>query len=445
VQLTWTDIAKDVPCPVCGGLSDKPIFVTALDHRFYSCTRCASLVCVPICSANYAHDDLSTVSLHHYVQVGSNFEFLIGNIATAVDKNRRGNFLDVGCGFGFGLHAVSSTTSWSVLGIEPAPYGQVGARLLNVPVRPTLLQDAPDVPEGHFDVVHSSEVLEHVQDPLSFLRTLGRYLTADGTIVLTTPNAEFIQCGQSPNALLSCLNPGEHVFLTSPGGLESLIRSAGFDHVTIDSTPQNLIAFASRAPLRLNRAGSSWMYEAALKDLVRTLPISDPIWTGPAYRLLGLLSIAGRFAEADQLLGTILARWPLDMASIENTREFSDFGAKVPFCWPGIGYHAGIINMLFHKDLLTASRFFEEGFQAANRMLELEPRYGDEARMYYWVCLFHHGLSLAVSGQMENAAKIFTSILDQQAHPAPQAHIPPVDPMMALRAADELAKMNQPR
>src|SRR5690349_8919834 len=167
---------------------DKPIFITVADQKFFSCTLCSSLVCVPMVPPDYTFDESNSVSLHHYVQVGSNLRFLIDNIATAIDETRPGNFLDVGCGFGFGLHAVRSTTSWSVLGIEPAPYGRIGACLLDVPVFPTYLQDAAGVPEGHFDVVHSSEVLEHVQDPSDFLKTLGRYLAADGTIVLTTPN-----------------------------------------------------------------------------------------------------------------------------------------------------------------------------------------------------------------------------------------------------------------
>lgn len=42
---------------------------------------------------------------------------------------------------------------------------------------------------GGFDVVLASEVIEHLVDPGSFLRSAARHLSPGGRIVLTTPNA----------------------------------------------------------------------------------------------------------------------------------------------------------------------------------------------------------------------------------------------------------------
>jgi SAM-dependent methyltransferase len=46
--------------------------------------------------------------------------------------------------------------------------------------------------DGFFDVIITSETIEHVESPIGFLRDLKRILKDDGTLIMTTPNVQTI-------------------------------------------------------------------------------------------------------------------------------------------------------------------------------------------------------------------------------------------------------------
>jgi SAM-dependent methyltransferase len=45
-------------------------------------------------------------------------------------------------------------------------------------------------PDGHFDVIVSTEVIEHVENPWHFMREVKRLMKDDGIALITTPNNE---------------------------------------------------------------------------------------------------------------------------------------------------------------------------------------------------------------------------------------------------------------
>lgn len=49
--------------------------------------------------------------------------------------------------------------------------------------------DHLDVPTGYFDLVLAGEIIEHVDNPGLFLQSLKRFLSKDGSVIVTTPNA----------------------------------------------------------------------------------------------------------------------------------------------------------------------------------------------------------------------------------------------------------------
>lgn len=98
--------------------------------------------------------------------------------------------LDAGCGEGFGTQTLADVAA-EVLGVDYSPVA-IGEcrRLWN---KPNLRFQQVDLvkPDGFtdtFDLVLNFQVLEHIQDPLPFLKGLHQRLGQDGTLVLTTPN-----------------------------------------------------------------------------------------------------------------------------------------------------------------------------------------------------------------------------------------------------------------
>lgn len=76
--------------------------------------------------------------------------------------------LEIGCNAGVMLDYCR--TVWSaktVIGLEPSAYGVVGSQLLEVPILAKLLSQADELQGQTFDFIYATEVLEHVEQPLS--------------------------------------------------------------------------------------------------------------------------------------------------------------------------------------------------------------------------------------------------------------------------------------
>lgn len=136
--------------------------------------------------------------------------------------------LDVGCGFGFALDYARWRHGWSGVGVEPSDAAaRRGARELDLDIRNEPLVESTDTGDP-FPLVLSTEVLEHVTDPLELLKQIARRMTPDGTLLLTTPDAAVVHRDADPGQITDVLSAGLHVFLASASGLEDLLRRAGF-------------------------------------------------------------------------------------------------------------------------------------------------------------------------------------------------------------------------
>jgi SAM-dependent methyltransferase len=102
-------------------------------------------------------------------------------------------FLEIGCGIGYLLSKIKNKKG-EVLGVEPGKQGQVGSKRFDFPV---IQGFYPEVEiNGKFDVIISYCVLEHVSNPLSFLKELKPLLNPRGKIFAIVPNEKpYIKSG----------------------------------------------------------------------------------------------------------------------------------------------------------------------------------------------------------------------------------------------------------
>jgi 2-polyprenyl-3-methyl-5-hydroxy-6-metoxy-1,4-benzoquinol methylase len=111
-------------------------------------------------------------------------------VLDAIAETRARRILDVGCGTGVALTrpVAEAFPTIDVTGADTDPASIEWATSQRE--LPNLAFTHPDsLPENVvFDVVILSEVLEHVDEPLDFLRWVRRRVTGDGIVVLTVPN-----------------------------------------------------------------------------------------------------------------------------------------------------------------------------------------------------------------------------------------------------------------
>jgi SAM-dependent methyltransferase len=132
--------------------------------------------------------------------------------------------LDAGCGTGYGsFHLLSEGKAKSVHGIDLSEKAIAFCRSRYV--APTLKYDAMNLEDvslggrAKFDLIFSSNVLEHVADADAFLATAIRLLTPDGVFVLGVP------CVNTPEALEGNLENPYHINnITPPAWLTKVRR-----------------------------------------------------------------------------------------------------------------------------------------------------------------------------------------------------------------------------
>lgn len=111
-------------------------------------------------------------------------------ILSAQQIGSQGRILDVGCGKGLLLKTLKRhCASWSFSAIEPSrnAVSYFKKVMPELQVFEGMLEDSPFLNEK-FDVIVSNGVLEHVPDPIRFLKTLREMLSDKGILYIGVPN-----------------------------------------------------------------------------------------------------------------------------------------------------------------------------------------------------------------------------------------------------------------
>ena len=130
--------------------------------------------------------------------------------------------LDVGAGSGEFLYSISSLGK-DVQGIEPnRDYAEYCRDSLSLNVQTLQIADF-DPGETKFDFIRLSHVLEHLNDPVSYLSTLADWLSDDGILYLEVPNILDYASGKSKGNMFHF----GHIYNFSPWTLVSVAGLAG--------------------------------------------------------------------------------------------------------------------------------------------------------------------------------------------------------------------------
>jgi len=147
-----------------------------------------SLPEVPLEDLYAALDDPEYAEGRHYrmKQMDVLLTGFLRHVAPA--NGRKLRLLDVGAGAGFLVEA-ARRRGVDAIGVEPSEALARDARAHDLPVFQGTLPHV-EAPAGDFDIVTCVDVIEHVTDPVSLLRSMARCLQPNGLMIVTSPDVE---------------------------------------------------------------------------------------------------------------------------------------------------------------------------------------------------------------------------------------------------------------
>lgn len=266
---------ETVPCPLCGSaaydvyLSQAKELYNGLDARFdvVRCRECGfiytnprptatTIGCFYPDSAQYYQPKENRVTVGNWSRKGwkkalqqavlaRRFGYLLPRLAAPFELIAstfwrkkfclahvphfvaNGRLLDIGCAWG-GYLGRMRELGWEVHGIELNAEAARHARevLGLTQVRAGSFADL-DYPDGFFDVVHMSMVLEHLHDPGEALRRIHRLLRAGGQLILSVPDISGFEARLFKDKCYTLQVP-QHLSHFSPRTATLLLRRTGF-------------------------------------------------------------------------------------------------------------------------------------------------------------------------------------------------------------------------
>ena len=223
---------KKIPCTLCNG----SVFLPALTCEGFSFVRCKNCGLVQMNPQPKKEEIIrryTTMFGKDYLEYELkneaaflNLQLLalkdIGFLAQAQESG--GAFLDIGCATG-ALPAFLKECGWLTTGVEISPGAEYAQKKRNLDVRQQPLEEI-NFPSRSFDVVHASHLIEHLNDPRSFLTEVRRVLKDGGQIYITTPNIAGFQARLFGGKWRSAIY--DHLYLFSKRTLTKLLKETGF-------------------------------------------------------------------------------------------------------------------------------------------------------------------------------------------------------------------------
>jgi 2-polyprenyl-3-methyl-5-hydroxy-6-metoxy-1,4-benzoquinol methylase len=178
---------------------------------------------------NGAWQRVLALALHLHPGKKAEADFSVMHLPAAL----RGRLLDVGCGSGVLLESMRAL-GWEVQGIDVDASAVENARRKGLDVYLGGLEEC-QFPDGSFDVVTMSHVIEHVDDPRRLIRECHRILKQSGRLIVLTPNSESLGHRLFGHGWVG-LDPPRHLFIFSVSSLRNVTEPAGFTTVSALTT-----------------------------------------------------------------------------------------------------------------------------------------------------------------------------------------------------------------
>ena len=253
----------DAVCGLCGATGLRatvqlPGYQEGNTYNIYDCLNCGTAMAAPLCSlttiyqmiytqpeqipgysryAEYAHEIKKQTHPLKYLESQEECYWAIAEALRKSARSAQAQILEVGCGLGYLTYALRRSGYLNVLGIDLSASAIAAARsrygdyyqVADVAVFST---ESPQT----FDAIVVSEVIEHLESPIIFLRALRASLKPNGFLICTTPNRDFGGWSQQPWATEL---PPVHLWWFGESSMNMLARRCDMTVSFIDFTLWN--------------------------------------------------------------------------------------------------------------------------------------------------------------------------------------------------------------
>lgn len=193
---------------------------------------------------------------------------------------KSGSLLEIGCAFGFFLAEARNT--FQVEGVEPCREAAAFCRSRGLTVTTGLANSETIESPRLVDAVVMLDVIEHLPDPLSVLKSANARLKPGGHLVITTGDWDSV-LSRSMRSSWRLMTPPQHLFFFSKISLTAILGRAGFQMLEVARpsklVPLSLICFQFARILGIKPARFPRLSRIALPvnllDALRVISVKD--------------------------------------------------------------------------------------------------------------------------------------------------------------------------
>jgi len=370
---------EEVPC-ICG--NDTFDLIASVDRHSISqktviCTRCGLVQSNPR-MAEDAYRDFYSSDLYRRCYEGEKFLDLAeakyrgiygAHIYEEVNKiknvDAKTSVLEIGAGGGWNLVRFLKAGS-AVTGIEYSPFlVEMGKRHgIN------MVQGQAESISGRYDVIILSHILEHMPDPINFLKTVTDHMADNGIVYIEVPNILNFSLAQLQNAHTYYFTPVTFGSTCVKAGLEVIVKGpAQGTHIfgilkkaAVRHDDEDVKSDYRMMRLKLQEVKTKYM----LKDVINNI-------TG---KKTDRVSRAGKIMKVIYLVESLFCKRDYERFGIDIMKE-NGFQVEVwdftPFLYPGTDRKVEVKDPVPFKGLRT--------FYPGKR---LKMRYRPSRAMPFW-------------------------------------------------------------
>ncbi len=248
ILLDWKMIMIESKlCLICGDNNNEILFTEGRHNKKFNTVICKK------CGFVFILDRMSEKDAREYYKTGGYRNNLKNNISkTDIEKRmkeegkkknkkknkdrfllikekfpkklkQKGKVLDIGANLGYFLYYMKKI-GWETIGVEPDNFhAQIAREYYGINMIVDMYEDVV-FPEGHFDLIMMSHILEHCVNPRNFLKKINKDLNIDGLLFIEVPCIERPYKGNLKRFFWDA-----HLNYFSKNTLSALLKQEGFE------------------------------------------------------------------------------------------------------------------------------------------------------------------------------------------------------------------------